>query len=105
MNINNIHNNLNPNTAVNKIPVIIAHPQTISSINKVKNTIVITYENQKHFEDGDTSLKELRTLTLTYKRTIKSFDVEIDDQDNLIVIAQFKTPRTFFGWTLNKEGE
>ena len=59
---------------------------------------------EKHFEDGNTTLKEEKTLTLTYKRKLKSYEIELDEKDNIIVIAHFKTPWTFFGFTLKREG-
>ena len=93
---------INTNQSINKIPRVIADPQTITKIVQNKKSVVIEYEKVKHFDNESSTLTETRYLTLSYDKAIAGYNVEIDNQDDLYVIVDFKKPWTFFGWSLSK---
>jgi hypothetical protein len=88
---------------VSKIPSSIADARNIIDISKRKNQMILTYDIKQHFSDDTTSLEEKKTIIITYNKKIKSFDVQVDEEDNVFLGVVFKPPFSFFGWRLTKD--
>lgn len=88
---------------VSKIPFTIADARNIVDIKRTKNKVIITYEIKQHFSDEATLLEELKTITITYSKKIKNYEVQVDAEDNVFVGVTYKPPFSFFGWRFSKE--
>ena len=91
---------------VSKVPVSIAHPKDMVDIKVVgKSTIKIIYKTAMLFKDGETSLTKYEEIWLSYPKAVGSYDVELDDMDNLIIKVMYKKAWKIFGFEIKKSEE
>jgi hypothetical protein len=90
---------------VSKIPHNISNAKNITDVKKKGNIIIITYEQEMIFTDGEVSLKEDRVISLIYPKKIRGFEIQVDEDDNLFVAVFYKPKFTIFGWSFSKEKE
>jgi hypothetical protein len=88
---------------VSKIPYEVADARNVTDIKSKRNIITVTYDVSHPFADEDTLLTITKVISISYPKKIKSFEVQVDEDDNLYIGIIYKPPFNIFGWTFVKD--